>query len=144
MRVSSAAVNQPTLEKAVITMCYSPYFIQATRAAFAPQQLLQCRTCGSQAFHVLDCCRNPDYVRVPTSQFAHRLTQWLDRVKVSVLAWRSQRRRRFDQPPSPQELDAWESRSISVVTPDHLSAQEDLGVQEEDQQQEHKAVSARR
>ena len=125
-------------------MCYSPCFIQATRAAFAPQQLLQCRTCGSQAFHVLDCCRNPDYVRVPTSQFAHRLTHWLGRVKGSVHAWRSQRRQRFDQPPSPQALDAWESRPIIVVTPDQVRAPEDLGVQEEDRQQEHEAVSARR
>ena len=125
-------------------MCYSPCFVQATRAAFAPQRLLQCRTCGSQAFHVLDCCRNPDYVRVLTSQFAPRLTHWLGRVKVSIHAWRSQRRQRFDQPPSPQALDAWESRSVIVDNPNPIRALEDLGVQEEDRQQEHEVVSARR
>jgi hypothetical protein len=125
-------------------MCYSPCFIQATRAAFAPQQLLQCRTCGSQAFHVLDCCRNPDYVRVPTSRLAHRLTQWLGRMKVSVHAWRSQRRQQFDQPVSPQALDAWETRSIVVVNPNHMRTSEDLRAQEGDQQQEHEAISARR
>jgi hypothetical protein len=131
-------------EKAVSTMCYSPCFIQATRAAFAPQQLLQCRTCGSQAFHVLDCCRNPDYVRVPTSQFVHRLTHWLSRVKTSVYAWRSQRRQGLDRPASPQALDAWETRPVIVVNPGRTRTSEDLGAREEAPHQGHEAVSARR
>jgi hypothetical protein len=65
-------------------------------------------------------------------------------VKISVHAWRSQRRQRFEQPASPQALDAWETRSIIVVNPNHMRASEGLGAQEEDRQQEREAVSAHR
>jgi hypothetical protein len=125
-------------------MCYSPCFIQATRTAFTPQVLLQCRTCGLQAFHVLDCCRNPDYARVPTSQFVHRLKRWLGRVKTSAQAWRPQLRQRFERSAPPEALDAWETRSITVTNPNHMSTSEDLEVQQVDGQREREAVSAHR
>ena len=72
--------------KAVSPMCYSPYFMHATREALVQRQLLQCRTCGSQAFHVLDCCRNPDYARVPTSPLGERLKAWLEAVQARMRA----------------------------------------------------------
>jgi hypothetical protein len=125
-------------------MCYSPCFIHATQTALVPQRLLQCRTCGSQAFHVLDCCRNPDYVRVPTSQLAHWLKHWLGRVQISAQAWRPRLRQRREQPASPEALDAWETRSITVANPNDTRAMEDLGIHELDWQREPKEVSTPR
>jgi hypothetical protein len=125
-------------------MCYSPCFIQATRTAFAQQQLLQCRTCGSQAFHILDCCRNPDYRRVPVSHLGERLKHWLGRVKAIGQAWRSQPRRRLEQAASPEALDLWETRPIVVINPGDTRAPQDSGAREAAVQPEHEEVSLHR
>jgi hypothetical protein len=78
------------------------------------RQLLQCRTCGSQAFHVLDCCRDPDYARVPTSAVAQKLKTWLGGAQASVRLWLVPRR----QPPklsrSAEALDTWEARPLLI------------------------------
>ena len=95
-------------------MCYSAYFIQATRETFVQRQLLQCRTCGSQAFHVLDCCRNPDYTRVPTSPLGERLKAWLEAVQARMRASLFLTHQRPLKPASPAELDAWEVRPLTL------------------------------
>jgi hypothetical protein len=96
-------------------MCLSPYFMQTTRGACVPPHLLQCRTCGSHAFHILDCCRNPDYVRVPTSPLGEKLKAWLGELQVAVRAWLFQPRQRPAEPPmSPEALDAWEARPLII------------------------------
>jgi hypothetical protein len=91
-------------------MCLSPGFMHATQRAFVQQQLLQCRTCGSHAFHVLDCCRNPDYVRVPTSPLGEKLKAWLG----AVQPWLFQPRQRPAEAVSPEALDAWETRPLII------------------------------
>jgi hypothetical protein len=95
-------------------MCHSPYFMQTTQGAFVQRQLLQCRTCGSQAFHILDCCRNPDYVRVPTSPLGEKLKVWLGAVQVTVRGWLFRTRQRPAAPMSPEVLDAWEARPLII------------------------------
>jgi hypothetical protein len=95
-------------------MCYSPCLMHTTRTAFVQRQLLQCRTCGSQAFHVLDCCRNPDYVRVPTSPLGERLKAWLGGISALVQTQLFRQRACPEPPASPEGLDAWESRPIII------------------------------
>jgi hypothetical protein len=95
-------------------MCVSPYFMQTTQGVFVQRQLLQCRTCGSQAFHILDCCRNPDYVRVPTSPLGEKLKAWLGAARVTVRAWRFRTRQRPAASMSPAALDAWEARPLII------------------------------
>jgi hypothetical protein len=106
--------NDQRTGKAVSPMCFSPCFVHATQGAFVRRQLLQCRTCGSQAFHVLDCCRNPDYVRVPTSRLGERLKSWLGGVHAAMQAWLFRARQRPERPLSPEALDAWEARPLVV------------------------------
>jgi hypothetical protein len=93
-------------------MCYSSCFVHAAQRALVQRQLLQCRTCGSQAFHVLDCCRNPDYARVPTSPFSEKLKGWLGAVQARLQAALSRLHRRPAESTSPAALDAWEARSL--------------------------------
>ncbi len=97
-------------------MCYSPCFVHATRDAFALRQLLQCRTCGSQAFHVLDCCRHPDYVRVPTSPLGKTLKTWFGAVRLLVWEWLLRRHQRPAEPVTAEVLDTWETRPIVIRT----------------------------
>ena len=97
-------------------MCFSPGFVHVAREAFVQRQLLQCQTCGSQAFHVLDCCRHPHYVKVPTSHLAEQLKAWLGEVQDMVWAWLFQRRQHRDQPVFPETLDSWETRPITLST----------------------------
>ena len=126
----TARVDREHCGKAVIPMCFSAGFMHTTREAFVQRQLLQCRTCGSQAFHVLDCCRNPDYVRVPTSHLGERLRRWLGSVKAMVQARLSQPLQRPEQPLSPQALDAWETRPLGIVNPGLTRAQLEPGADE--------------
>ena len=125
-------------------MCYSAYFIQTTRETFVQRQLLQCRTCGSQAFHVLDCCRNPDYARVPTSPLGKRLKVWLEAVQARMRASLFLTRQRPLEPVSPVDLDAWEVRPLSLS-----NAEDTRGVQQNDaskvvEETEHETLSVYR
>jgi hypothetical protein len=97
-------------------MCFSPCFMHTTQTAFVQRQLLQCRTCGSQAFHVLDCCRNPDYVRVPTSPLGEKLKGWLAGMHALVQTWLFRPHQCPERPVSPKALDAWEARPIVIST----------------------------
>jgi len=125
-------------------MCFSPCFLQATQGAFVQRRLLQCRTCGSQAFHVLDCCRNPDYVHVPTSHLGKTLRDWLGRVQAMVHSRLLQRHRRAEPRMSPDALDAWEARPITVINAGDAGARRDIGADKASQDAEHDAVSAYR
>jgi hypothetical protein len=125
-------------------MCYSPCFIQATRAAFAQQQLLQCRSCGSQAFHILDCCRNPDYVRVPTSHLWTRLKHWLGSMKSIGQSWRPRPPQRIERTASLESPDIWETRPIVVVNPGNTQAPQDFSAREAAGQPEHEEVAVHR
>src|SRR5829696_6036271 len=98
-------------------MCYSPCFFHATQTTFAKPRLLQCRTCGSRAFHILDCCRNPDYTPVTTLHVGQGFRQQWGRVKAMVRRRWPQRRQRVEQTRSLEALDAWERRAITVVSP---------------------------
>ena len=126
--------------KAVSPMCYSPCFIPAIRGAFVERQLLQCRTCGSQAFHILDCCRNPDYVRVPTSPLGERLKAWLGIVR----AWLVRPQQRPAQPASPAALDAWEVRPLRLSSAEHIGAPREAGTAKAVEEVEHEMASAHR
>lgn len=95
-------------------MCYSSCFIQATQKAFVQNRLQQCRTCGSQAFHVMDCCRNPDYVPVATSHVAATLKGWLSRIWMR-LRMPQRARHQPAQLASPERLDAWEARPLLTM-----------------------------
>jgi hypothetical protein len=108
-------------------MCYSPYMMHVTRQAFGQRQLLQCRTCGSQAFHVLDCCRNPDYFRVPTSLLGERLKAWLAGAWALVRAWRFQRQQPHTAPVSSATLDAWEARPLILSDAEDRRALQETG-----------------
>jgi len=99
-------------------MCFSPCFVQATRGAFVQRRLLQCRTCGSQAFHVIDCCRNPDYAPVATTQLAARLKGWLTRVR-TLLRRPLLPRHQPVYRASPEELDTWETRPLATIEVSH-------------------------
>jgi hypothetical protein len=108
--------------KAVIPMCLSPYFLHTTSGAFVQRQLLQCRTCGSQAFHVLDCCRNPDYVRVPTLALGRKLRDWLGSLKANAQVWLRRPPQRPEPPLAPEVLDAWEARPLVSIKTRHTRA----------------------
>jgi hypothetical protein len=106
-------------------MCNSPYFMHVTREALVQRQLLQCRTCGSRAFHVLDCCRDPDYARIPGSPLGGRLKAWLGAVQARMRALLVLTRQRADEPLSPGTLDAWEARPLTLSNADDTPAWED-------------------
>jgi hypothetical protein len=125
-------------------MCYSPCFVHATRDAVVRRQLLQCRTCGSQAFHVLDCCRNPDYVRVPTSPLCETLKSWFGAVQVVVRGWLLQRHQRPAQPVSAEALDAWEARPIVISTSGTPRALRETGIDNVVEASEHETVLTQR
>jgi hypothetical protein len=126
-------------------MCFSPCFVYATREALVQQRLLQCQTCGSQAFHVLDCCRHPDYVKVSTSSLGKWLKTWLGGVRSTVRAWSFQRRQRRDQPLSPPEtLDSWETRPLSISRFGDLYAPRETGPDKAAEEVEHETVPAQR
>ena len=103
-------------------MCISPYFMHGTREALVQRQLLQCRTCGSQAFHVLDCCRDPDYARIPGSPLGGRLKAWLQGVQARMRAALVLTCQRVDEPLSPGTLDAWEARPLTHSKADDTPA----------------------
>jgi hypothetical protein len=103
-------------------MCFSPCFIAATQQAFTHKRLLQCRTCGSQAFHILDCCRNPDYVPVRTSPVSERFENWMARVGALVRAWWPESRRAPVQPTSTEALDLWEARPLVTIDVEHTES----------------------
>jgi hypothetical protein len=105
-------------------MCFSPCFLAATQQAFTQKRLLQCRTCGSQAFHILDCCRNPDYVPVGASHISERLEHCMARLKALVQAWWPQSRRYAVQPAPMEALDLWETRPL--VTGEHTEPSPEL------------------
>jgi hypothetical protein len=128
--------------KAVITMCYSAYFIQATRGTCVQRQLLQCRTCGSQAFHVLDCCRNPDYARVPTSLLGERLKAWLEAVQARMRAALFPPRQRPAEPVSPAVLDAWEARPLTLSNAEDTRVLRETGADKVVDEIEHETLSA--
>jgi hypothetical protein len=130
--------------KAVIAMCYSAYFIQATRETFVQRQLLQCRTCGSQAFHVLDCCRNPDYARVPTSPLGERLKAWLEAVPARMRASLFWTLRRPAEPASPAALDAWEARPLTLSNAEDTRVLRETGADKAVEEIEHETLSAHR
>jgi hypothetical protein len=100
-------------------MCFSPCFIAATQQAFTQKRLLQCRTCGSQAFHILDCCPNPDYAPVRASHLRERLGIWMARVREVVQAWWAQSRRHPAQPTPSEALDLWEARPLVTIDVEH-------------------------
>jgi hypothetical protein len=123
-------------------MCLSPYFMHTARGAFVQRQLLQCRTCGSHAFHILDCCRNPDYVRVPTSPLGEKLKAWLGEVRVTVRAWLFQPR--LAAPMSPEALDAWEARPLIISNSEDMPMQREAGTDKAVEVVERETVSASR
>jgi hypothetical protein len=140
----TARVDHEYCGKVVISMCFSAGFMHATREAFVQRQLLQCRTCGSQAFHGLDCCRNPDYVRVPTWHFGERLRRWLGSVKTTVHAWLPGLPQRPEQPLSPEALDAWEARPLGILNAGPPRAQPELGADEAMEAEAHEPAPVHR
>jgi hypothetical protein len=125
-------------------VCYSAYFIQTTRETFVQRQLLQCRTCGSQAFHVLDCCRNPDYARVRTSLLGERLRAWLEAVQARVRASLFPTRQRPVKPVSPADLDAWEVRPLSLRNTENACAVREADANRGAEEAEHQTLSVYR
>jgi hypothetical protein len=125
-------------------MCYSPYGMHVTRQAFVQRQLLQCRTCGSHAFHVLDCCRNPDYVRVPTSPLGQRLKAWLGGMQVMVRGWLFQQQQPPTEAMSPAALDAWEARPLIPSAAEDTRALQETGADTAAEEVEHEMASAHR
>jgi hypothetical protein len=125
-------------------MCYSAYFIQTTREPFVQRQLLQCRTCGSQAFHMLDCCRNPDYARVPTSPLGERLKAWLKAVQVRLRASLFLTRQRPAEPVSPADPDAWEERPLTLRNTEHVRTSRETGGNKVVEETEHETLSVYR
>ena len=105
-------------------MCFSPCLIAATQRALTQQRLLRCRTCGSQAFHILDCCCNPDYVPVRVSRISERMEHCMARVKTLLQAWWPQSRRSPVQPAPTEVLDLWETRPL--VTGEYTRPSPDL------------------
>jgi hypothetical protein len=128
--------------KAVSPMCLSPYFMHVTRESVVQRQLLQCRTCGSQAFHVLDCCRNPDYARVPTSPLGERLKIWLEAVHAGMRRALSLARQRRAAPASTATLDAWEARPLTLRNAEDMREWWETGTDKAVEEVEHKALSA--
>jgi hypothetical protein len=125
-------------------MCFSPCFMHVTREALVQRQLLQCRTCGSQAFHVLDCCRNPDYARVPTSPLGERLKTWLEAVQARMRAALFPPRQRPAEPVSPAVLDAWEARPLTLSNAEDTRVLRETGADKVVEEIEHETLSAYR
>jgi hypothetical protein len=94
-------------------MCFSPCFMQATRGAFVQRRLWRCRTCGSQAFQVIDCCRHPDYAPVTTAPVLTALKHWLKRLRAHLPRPQLPHRRPVRRV-SPEGLDAWETRPLVI------------------------------
>ena len=125
-------------------MCFSPCFMHVTREALVQRQLLQCRTCGSQAFHIIDCCRNPDYARVPTSPLGERLKAWLEAMKARMRASLFLTRQRPAEPVSPAALDAWEVRPLTFSNAEDTRVLRETGADKVVEEIEHETVSASR
>jgi hypothetical protein len=125
-------------------MCLSPYFMQLTRGAGVQRQLLQCRTCGSHAFHILDCCRNPDYARVPTSPLGEKLKAWLGKAQVTVRAWLFQPCQQPAAPMSPEALDAWEARPLIIHNSGDRAVLREAGTEKAVEVLDRETVSAHR
>jgi hypothetical protein len=123
-------------------MCFSPCVVHVTREALVQRQLLQCRTCGSQAFHVLDCCRDPNYARVPRSSLDERLKAWLGAVRSRMRASLFPPRQCPAQPVSPADLDAWEARPLTLGNAEDTQALRDTGVDKAMEEVEHVTLSA--
>jgi hypothetical protein len=125
-------------------MCYSPCFMHATQNAFVQRQLLRCQTCGSQAFHVLDCCCNPNYVRVPTSSVCETLKSWFGAVQARLRGWLLRRYQRPAKPMSAEALDAWEARPIVINTSEASCALREAGIANVVEPSEHETVLSQR
>jgi hypothetical protein len=125
-------------------MCYSSCFVHTTQRAFVQRQLLQCRTCGSQAFHVLDCCRNPDYARVPTSPLGEKLKGWLGAVQARLQASLFRPRQRPAEPTSPAALDAWEARPLILGNAESTPGLRETCAAKAVEEVEHETVLAHR
>jgi hypothetical protein len=96
-------------------MCFSPCFLAATQQAFTQKRLLYCQTCGSQAFHILDCCHKPDYSPVRTSHVRDSIANLMVRVRALVQAWCVKHHRHPVRPTSTAALDLWEARPLVTV-----------------------------
>lgn len=125
-------------------MCFSPCFMHVTREALVQRQLLQCRTCGSQAFHVLDCCRNPDYTRVPASPLVERLKAGLGATQAKMRAALFPPRQRPAEPVSPAVLDAWEARPLTLSNAEDTRVLRETGADKVVEEIEHETLSAYR
>jgi hypothetical protein len=123
-------------------MCLSPYFMHVTREAVVQRQLLQCRTCGSQAFHVLDCCRNPDYTRVPTSPLGERLKVWLEAAQARMRRSLFLTRQRLAALASTATLDAWEARPLTLSNAEDIRALRETDTDEAVEEVEHETLSS--
>ena len=130
--------------KVVNAMCFSPGFVHVAGEAFIRRQLLQCKTCGSQAFHVLDCCRHPYYVKVPTSHLAGQVKAWLGEVQDRLRVWLLQRRQYRNQPVFPEPLDAWEARPITLSTCGDLQTPRQTDLDEAVEEVDHEPLTAHR
>jgi hypothetical protein len=103
-------------------MCFSPCFVHATQQAFVAQRLLVCQSCGSQAFHVLDCCRNPDYVPVQNSHLRRKLAGWMERLQQALRTRWARPPRHVEASVAVEALDGWEapplkSIDVTLITP---------------------------
>jgi len=125
-------------------MCFSPCLMYVTGEALVRRQLLQCRTCGSQAFHVLDCCRNPDYARVPTSPLGERLKAWLGATQAKLRAVLFPPGQRPAEPVSPAALDAWEERPLTLSDTEDTRPSWETGADKAVAEIEHETLSAYR
>lgn len=96
-------------------MCFSPCFVHATSEAFVQRRLLACRTCGSQAFHALDCCRNPDYMPVQNSPLRRMLASWMARLQERLRPWWSQAGQHTKASTTIEALDGWEARPFKPI-----------------------------
>jgi hypothetical protein len=100
---------------------------------------MQCRTCGSQAFHVLDCCRDPDYAPVARSQIVAPLKAW-----VHGLWSRLRRPQRPQQQPAPEPLDAWETRPLLPLAVEGVDSSSVAAMHDTTEPEMHETVSAGR
>jgi hypothetical protein len=116
--------------------------MHVTRESVVQRQLLQCRTCGSQAFHVLDCCRNPDYARVPTSPLGERLKVWLGALQARMRRSPFQTHQRRAASASTATLDAWEARPLTLRNAEDLRALWETDTDKAAPEVEHKTLSA--
>jgi hypothetical protein len=123
-------------------MCFSACLVHVTREALVQRQLLQCRTCGSQACDGLDWCRDPNYARVPRSPLGERLKAWLGAVQSRMRASLFPPRQCPAQPVSPADLDAWEARPLTLGNAEDTRALRDIGVDKATEEVEHVTLSA--